>query len=137
MSETLRQKQSRFVRLVTRLIDFATAEGFELTFGETWRTPEQAELNAMSGALRQAVIKTLRPVLPALADILEKDPRKGIRNSLHCDRLAVDFNLFRDGRPVADHRALGEYWESLAPDCRWGGRFGDGNHYSIEHGGRK
>lgn len=111
MSETLRQKQSRFVRLVARLIDFATAQGFELTFGETWRTPEQAALNAAKGI--------------------------GIRNSLHCDRLAVDFNLFRGGKLTQDYKPLGEYWESLAPDCRWGGRFGDSPHFSIEHGGRK
>lgn len=114
MSETLRQKQSRFVRLVGLLIEHAYAQGYELTFGEAWRTPEQAARNAAAG--------------------------RGIANSLHIDRLAIDFNLFRDGRFLSaseDHRALGEYWESLAPDCRWGGRFGDGNHYSIEHGGRK
>jgi hypothetical protein len=27
---------------------------------------------------------------------------------------------------------LGEFWEGLHPLCRWGGRFNDGNHYSIE-----
>jgi len=137
MSETLRQKQSRFVRYVGLLIEWADLQGYEMTFGEAWRTPEQAELNAMPGAVRQAVIKALRPVLPALADLLEKHPRKGIRNSLHSDRLAVDFNLFRGGKLTQDYKPLGEYWESLAPDCRWGGRFGDPPHFSIEHGGRK
>lgn len=91
MSETLRQKQSRFVRLVGLLIEHAYAQGYELTFGEAWRTPEQAARNAAAG--------------------------RGIANSLHIDRLAIDFNLFRDGRFLSaseDHRALG-----------------------IEHGGRK
>lgn len=111
MSETLREKQSRFVRLTGLLIEWATQQGYELTFGETWRTPEQAALNAAKGI--------------------------GIRNSLHCDRLAVDFNLFRGGKLISDYRPLGEYWESLSPDCRWGGRFGDPPHFSIEHGGRK
>jgi len=111
MSETLREKQSRFTRYVGMLIEWADLQGYELTFGETWRTPEQAALNAAKGI--------------------------GIKNSLHCDRLAVDFNLFRGGKLTADHRPLGEYWESLAPDCRWGGRFGDPPHFSIEHGGRK
>jgi hypothetical protein len=23
----------------------------------------------------------------------------------------------------------------MHPDCRWGGRFNDGNHYSFEHNG--
>jgi hypothetical protein len=119
--ETLRQKQSRFARLVGLLIEFAYAHGFELTFGEAWRTPEQAIANAKAG--------------------------KGIANSVHIDRLAVDFNLFKDGKFLSDsasHKPLGEYWESLAPDCVWGGRFRDakgnprpdGNHYSIRHQGR-
>lgn len=111
-TETLRQKQSRFVRMVARLIEYAYSQGYELTFGEAWRTPEQCELNAKTG--------------------------KGIRNSLHADRLAIDLNLFRDGKFLAqssDHRPLGEWWESIGGT--WGGRFGDGNHYSLEHQGRK
>lgn len=111
---TLREKQSMFVRLVGQLIHKATDLGYELTFGETYRTPEQAILNAKAG--------------------------KGIKNSVHCDRIAVDFNLFKDGAflPHSEsHGALGEYWESLHPLARWGGRFKDGNHYSLEHEGRK
>jgi len=56
--------------------------------------------------------------------------------SLHYKRLAIDLNLFRDGKYLTrteDHQELGEYWESLGGS--WGGRFGDGNHYSLEHGG--
>lgn len=111
---TLRQKQSLHVRLVAKLIEYATSQGYELTWGEAWRTPEQAAINAKKGV--------------------------GIRNSLHMDRLAVDLNLFRDGCFLSssdDHRPLGEYWESLHELCVWGGRWGDGNHYSITHGGRK
>ena len=111
---TLRQKQSLFVRLVAKLIDHAYALGYELTFGEAWRTPEQAARNAAAGT--------------------------GIRNSLHVDRLAIDLNLFRDGDYLATteaHRPLGEWWEQQHPLARWGGRFGDGNHYSLAHGGRK
>jgi len=57
-----------------------------------------------------------------------------IKNSAHYDRLAIDLNLFKDGvylTATEDHRTLGEYWESLDPDCRWGGRFRDGNHYEM------
>ena len=60
----------------------------------------------------------------------------GHPNSLHRLRLAVDFNLFRDGKWMKDteaHRELGEYWESIGGS--WGGRFGDGNHYSIQYKG--
>lgn len=41
---------------------------------------------------------------------------------------------FKDGvyQPKTEtYRELGEYWESLDPDCKWGGRWGDGNHMSY------
>ena len=59
-------------------------------------------------------------------------------NSNHYVRLAIDLNLFKAGKwltETEDHRELGEYWESIGGS--WGGRFGDGNHYSLEHKGRK
>lgn len=114
---TLGQKQRLFTRYVARLIEFAYANGYELTFGEAYRTPEQASLNAQKGT--------------------------GIRNSLHQLRLAIDLNLFKDGKYLTrseDHKPLGEFWKSLHPDCCWGGDFkpnADGNHYSLTHEGRK
>lgn len=44
--------------------------------------------------------------------------------SKHLDRLAIDLNLFVDGKYTTDpekYRPLGEYWEFLGG--RWGGRF--------------
>ena len=102
------------MRLLPRLIDYAHQQGYALRGGELWRPPEQAALNAKTG--------------------------KGIANSLHIDKLAIDLNLFRHGKFLArseDHKPLGEFWESLHALCCWGGRWGDGNHYSITHGGRK
>jgi hypothetical protein len=58
--------------------------------------------------------------------------------SLHFEALAKDFNLFKDGKYLTrteDHQKLGEFWEFIGGS--WGGRFNDGNHYSLEHGGRK
>lgn len=58
--------------------------------------------------------------------------------SLHKMRLAIDLNLFKDGKYLPDtqeHRFLGEFWESIGGT--WGGYFGDGNHYSLEHNGMK
>jgi hypothetical protein len=111
----LLQKQQRFVFLVVRLINWLHVEGYDVTFGETWRPPEQAARNAQSG--------------------------KGIQNSLHELRLAIDLNIFKNGSwrdKTEDFRRAGEFWESLSTDdlkCCWGGRFGDGNHFSVEHGG--
>lgn len=59
-------------------------------------------------------------------------------NSLHYDRLAIDLNLFKDGRwlkETSEHAFLGEFWKSIGGT--WGGDFDDGNHYSMEHNGKK
>lgn len=112
MSETLRQKQSRFALMVAALINQAHVMGYEITLGETYRSEHEARRLAAAG--------------------------KGIVDSLHCQRLAVDINLFRDGVYLVDGTAyqhLGEWWESQGGS--WGGRFNDGNHFSLAHGGRK
>lgn len=60
----------------------------------------------------------------------------GHSKSLHKQRLAIDLNLFRNGIYLTssdDHRELGEFWEYLGGS--WGGRFGDGNHYSLGYRG--
>lgn len=111
-NETLRQKQSRFVIMFAGLVEYAYSMGYEMTYGEAYRTPEQCEWNARNG--------------------------KGIADSLHKDRLAVDVNLFLGGKwldKTADHEPLGKWWEAMGG--AWGGRFNDGNHYSLEHNGRK
>lgn len=110
---TLSEKQQLFTIMVANLIQWAETKGFRLTFGEAYRTPEQAALNARKGS--------------------------GISNSLHTQRLAVDFNLFINGvyqTRTEAYAPLGEYWESLGG--AWGGRFRsnpDGNHFSLEHNG--
>lgn len=107
--------QEEFSQSVARLIQYAGALGYGVTFGEAYRTPEQAALNAKSGA--------------------------GISNSLHTDRLAIDINLFRDGSYITDdtgHSALGTWWKTLGPRYRWGGDFStrkDFNHYSLSPDG--
>lgn len=111
---TLREKQSLFVALVAELIRFAYSSGYELTFGEAVRSAEEAARLKKEG--------------------------KGIMLSQHTQRLAIDLNLFKDGvflSSTKHHQPLGEWWEQQHPLCRWGGRFNDGNHYSLEHEGRQ
>lgn len=112
--ETLREKQSRFAVMVANLILKALERGYEVTLGEAWRSEFEATRLAKAGL--------------------------GIKRSLHCDRLAIDLNLFLDGeylKRTEDYRDLGEWWESQGG--AWGGRFkrADGNHFSLEHEGRK
>lgn len=76
-----------------------------------------------------------------------KDGLKHMKDSLHYDGLAVDIDLYKDGKYLSqseDHRVFGEYWESLDPDCFWGGDGlkkdglkNDGNHYSVTYQGKK
>lgn len=111
---TLGEQQRVFVKLIGKLIEAVYNAGYELTWGEAWRPPETAELYSKQG--------------------------KGIKNSLHCDRLAVDLNLFKDGQYLtgaAGWEQFGKFWESLDPRCCWGGRFKDPNHFSMAWGGRK
>jgi len=73
-----------------------------------------------------------------LGEGYRSDHKGHMKNSLHYDRLAQDLNLFKDGKYLIrteDYKELGEYWELLGG--AWGGRFGDGNHFSFPWGGRK
>jgi hypothetical protein len=79
--------------------------------------------------------------------MIGKDGLKHMKNSLHYDGLAIDIDLFKNGEyldSTDDHRYFGIFWESLHPDCFWGGNglkkdglSNDGNHYSVTMGGRK
>lgn len=105
---TLSEAQQHFAQMVGQLLTWVYQNNFAVTLGEAWRTPEQAALNAKDG--------------------------KGISDSLHIIRLAIDLNLFIQGAYVtdsADYQRLGLYWESLGGS--WGGRFSkpDGNHFSL------
>ena len=107
---TLRERQWLFMQNVAKLIAEIDRLGYTASFGETWRAPEQAAINAFRGT--------------------------GIKNSLHTQRLAIDINLFKDGVFLTDgtgHKELGQYWESLHPLNKNGRNFPkpDSNHYQM------
>jgi hypothetical protein len=111
---TLREQQSLFVTLIAQFIDWVYEQGYELTFSEAWRSPEEAAAQAAKGA--------------------------GVTNSLHTQRLAIDLNLFKDGvllTSVSDYEPLGTQWKSMHPLARWGGDFSrpDADHFSLTYGG--
>lgn len=113
-SEELK-KQWQFAYSAAYLVIKAVGLGYKVTLGEALRTAEQAEANAKSGT--------------------------GIANSLHCEKLAIDINLFKpDGTYITDdtgHSQLGAWWKANGPSYRWGGDFEkkDYNHYSISPDG--
>lgn len=70
-------------------------------------------------------------------DLFAREGHK--KNSNHYIKLAIDLNVFKNKVyliSTEDHKEFGRFWEHLHPLCRWGGRFQDGNHYSLEHEGR-
>jgi|SRR5882672_7887615 len=111
------EKQKIFAKLLIELLGFALNHGYEITLGEAWRSYE--------------------------TDQLYKKMELGIPNSLHTLRLAIDLNLFKDGKYLTrteEYSEIGEFWENLSTNnyqCCWGGRFEDGNHFSISHNGIK
>ena len=110
---SLGAKQRRFTLMIAELIQKAYEMGYELTLGDAFR---DARVHGVVG---------------------EKESYSSA-NSLHKSRLALDLNLFKDGvylTSTEDHEPLGLLWEAMGGS--WGGRFKDGNHYSLEHNGRK
>ncbi len=113
----LSEKQAVFARNVAKLIEFIFTQGYSCSLGETYRTQAQALAYSKEG--------------------------KGIVNSLHCKRLAIDINLFSpEGSyfpDTKDYEPFGKYWEALDPANRWGGNFpkyrpgarADGNHFQM------
>jgi hypothetical protein len=106
MAKSLRERQSEFASKVPMLINKALELGYEVTLGDAYRDPR------VHGSFGE---------------------RKGYgeSKSFHKLRLAIDINLYKEGKYLTkteDHKVLGEYWESLGGT--WGGRFNDGNHYS-------
>jgi hypothetical protein len=93
------REQAAFLLDLAKLIEYATAQGFQVTAGELYRTPEQQQIYVKTG-------------------------RSRTMNSLHLQRRAVDLNFFKDGKLTYDKKILaplGLFWESLHPLNSWGG----------------
>lgn len=112
-------KQQIFTSCQGKLIAYADSKEYGLTDGDSYRDPR------VHGEFKET-----------------KPDSYSAKNSMHKLRLARDYNLWVNGELIKDgnHPAwldLGEYWESLHPEARWGGRFNDANHFSFEHWGCK
>ncbi len=106
---TLSEKQKVFTFNIQKLIVYAFANGFGLTFGEVYRTPEQQKIYFDTG-------------------------RSKTMDSRHLQRLAVDFNIFKGDQLINDPaiiQPLGEYWITLNTDNVWGGDW-NRNHSVLD-----
>jgi len=98
---SLAVEQAAFLQDTCKLIQYATAQGWMVTGGELYRTPEQQEIYLKTGRSKTMAIN-------------------------HLKRCAIDLNFFKDGKLTWDKAQLaplGAYWESLDPKNRWGGNF--------------
>ena len=105
---TLREKQEIFTKNLAKLIEYIFDSGYTCTLGEAWRTQEQADIYAAKGI--------------------------GSKNSLHLQRLAIDLNIFKDGKWLKrseEYEFAGIYWMALDEANTWGGSGNDGNHFSM------
>lgn len=104
---TLREKQSKFARMVADLIIHIYDQGYEVTLGDAYRDPRAFGDYGVTLCYGSAC-------------------------SFHKYRLAIDLNLFKDGKLLQGteaHLPIGVWWECQGGT--WGGRFRDGNHYSL------
>jgi len=107
--------QKLFAKQVPKLINKAHALGYEVTLGDAYRDPK------------------------VHGEVGEKESYSSAY-SMHKSRCAIDLNLFKNGKyltKTTDHKLLGEWWEAQHELNCWGGRFNDGNHYSMTYEGRK
>ena len=94
----LRQEQTAFAWDVIKLLQFCKENGFEVTFGEVQRPIQMQEIYFKTG-------------------------RSKTMKSKHLERLAIDLNIFKNGKlcTTEEIRPIGTYWESLGTYNRWGG----------------
>lgn len=113
MASELLQLQWKFTRMLPKLFAQAHALGYEATLGDGFR---DSRLHGDFGVKRGY----------------------GAAKSQHKRRLAIDLLLFKDGKYLTDtkdYAPLGLWWEQQGG--AWGGRFEDGNHFSLEYQGAK
>lgn len=92
--------QAEFLLQACELVQWATAEGYVITGGELWRSVEQQKIYVSTG-------------------------RSKTMQSSHLDRLAIDLNIFKDGKLCTREqiKPIGDRWEAMHPKNRWGGNW--------------
>ena len=123
---TLRQRQSIFAKNISLLIVWAYENGYEITLGEARRTFSQQLLYFYGYS-----VKRINGILK-----LSKTRRATkTMNSFHLKKLALDMNVFIDGKYRTDKEAfkpLAEKWRSMHPKNVSGYDWGwDLNHFQM------
>jgi len=105
-------RQQTFALNVAKLIIYINQQGYRCTFGETLRTTQMAQIYAKTG--------------------------KGVLDSNHLYKLAVDLNLFDSkGKYIVDskeYKQFADYWLSLDKNNESGHYWKsvDSNHFEMD-----
>lgn len=110
--------QQAFAQMVGHLLNHIYSQGFAVTLDECYRPHDVAQLYQEQG--------------------------RGIGNSLHTQRLAIDLNLWQGEhlcQVAGEYKPFGDWWTAQHVNNRWGGNFtntktgGDYRHFSYTFGG--
>lgn len=124
---TLREKQSLFLLNVGKLILWANENGYELTGGELLRTTEQQILYFEGYSVKK---------INSAVKLFKTPPKSKTMKSDHLSKLAIDLNLFIDGKYITEgekFKPIHEFWKSLNDDNYSGYEWGwDYNHFGMK-----
>ena len=98
---TLGQNQEKFTEDLAKLLNYLIKNNYQIRIGEVERTQAQQQIYIKVGKS-----KTL--------------------NSMHLKRCAADLHIFKDNEWLQSKQELqeiGDYWESLDINNKWGGNF--------------
>jgi len=137
---TLGERRSLFTRLLGPLLARMIAAGLEPRIGEVQRPGIAALFYGYGEGECDRIASVVRPEFPTLAAEIQKlRAVMGSKRSVHLEALAADIVLCKPGgvplTKTSDHEPFGVWWEAQNPLCFWGGRFGDGGHYSVSPDG--
>lgn len=116
------ENQHKFSRMLFSLFDYLFSQGYEVRFGDAWRSTDKL-----------AIPETSKKY--SYQELLVHNGKSKIKYGKHNDRLAVDLIIHKNGKQLIseEYKPIGEKWEIIGG--MWGGRFGiKKEEYNIKVG---
>lgn len=132
---TLGERQTLFNTLLLQLLARMWRLGFEPRLKEVQRAGITALIYSYTEHQCFRVAALIEPEFPELASAVRFVAKvEGNAKSVHVDGLAADIALFHNGEYLegnSDYEDFGLWWAAQHELARWGGEWGDANHFSI------
>ncbi len=106
------KRQWRFSRMLCCLLEFIFDEGYEVSFGDVWRSTDKLKVPGTNKEY-------------SYQELLKENGKSKVTYSKHNMRCAADLIIRSStGKMLSseEYRRFGEFWEKL--EGTWGGRFG-------------